>query len=37
MLMCKGADNVMLPRLRMDSKSQQFITKVQRELLNFAK
>ena len=35
--MCKGADSIMLPRLSKESKNQQQLMFVQRELLNFAK
>ena len=37
LLMCKGADSIMYPRISKDPQVQQKIVKVQRELLNFAK
>ena len=36
-LMCKGADSIMLPRLKQEPKTQRQIISVQRELLAFAK
>ena len=36
-LMCKGADSIMLPRLSKENKTQKQLMFVQRELLSFAK
>ena len=37
LLMCKGADSIMLKRVSKEKTSQQLLIKIQRELLNFAK
>ena len=37
LMMTKGADSIMLPRLSKEDKNQKQMMRVQRELLNFAK
>ena len=37
LLMCKGADSIMLKRVSKEKTPQQLLIKIQRELLNFAK